>query len=164
MRHPYLIFWCKLTLYFVFSVDKDLQIEASFIVRVSNLCYTFFSGTPYCSHPYFTLSFLLAPLVLLPFSSGIRCANPGTPSDGTRQLLDTVVGSMVTYSCRKGYRLLGDEQRTCQADTTWTGSLPVCQSKGLSTRSLQYVLTVLGSLLHCYTLSPVHHLLVSFCS
>ena len=96
-----------------------------------------------------TRSLLLVSLCsCLPSALGIRCADPGTPSDGTRQLLDTVVGAMVTYSCHKGYRLSGDVKRTCQADTTWTGSLPVCQSRRAAAL-LQRGLNLMANLLQC---------------
>ena len=35
----------------------------------------------------------------------------------------------VEYSCNPGYTLVGTTKRLCQANQTWTGSLPQCRSK-----------------------------------
>ncbi len=36
---------------------------------------------------------------------------------------------MATYSCDTGYNLVGNTMRTCQANETWTGSDPTCESE-----------------------------------
>ncbi len=50
-------------------------------------------------------------------------------SSGRVVLTGTTVGSTATYSCNKGYILVGDQTRTCQFDGEWTGREPYCQRK-----------------------------------
>ena len=42
---------------------------------------------------------------------------------------ETEFESVATYTCNTGYNLVGNAMRTCQADGTWSGSDPLCQSK-----------------------------------
>ncbi len=41
----------------------------------------------------------------------------------------TTVDSTATYSCNKGYILVGEQTRTCQYDGQWSGEEPVCECK-----------------------------------
>ena len=43
----------------------------------------------------------------------------------------TLLGATVTYTCNTGYTLNGSSMRTCQADGTWSGSNPTCDSECL---------------------------------
>ena len=61
-----------------------------------------------------------------------ECDDPGTPFLGSRRVLGTTEGSVVTYSCNSGFKLVGDSQRTCLATGEWSGSLPFCNSKALT--------------------------------
>ena len=62
------------------------------------------------------------------FSSlAIDCGDPGTPENGDRELEMTTLGSIVRYSCRKGYYLAGDTERECLARGQWSGKLPICK-------------------------------------
>ena len=54
------------------------------------------------------------------------CFDPGVPNNGLKQLSSTTFGSTVRYSCRQGYRLEGQAQRTCQASGRWSGTLAQC--------------------------------------
>lgn len=58
-----------------------------------------------------------------------ECGDPGQLFLGSRQVLGTTEGSVVTYSCNSGFRLVGDSQRTCLATGEWSGNLPFCNSK-----------------------------------
>ena len=40
-----------------------------------------------------------------------------------------VIGSTASYICDVGRFLQGNEQRTCQATGTWSGTDPVCESE-----------------------------------
>lgn len=40
---------------------------------------------------------------------------------------DRIVNTVVTYTCFTGYTVIGDRQRTCQADGTWSGTDPSCE-------------------------------------
>ena len=39
-----------------------------------------------------------------------------------------IVGTVAAYSCADGYELVGEENRTCLVDRTWTGVEPLCKS------------------------------------
>ena len=52
-----------------------------------------------------------------------------TPGPGILTLtqMNTTFDSVATYSCQsEGYAIVGDEQRTCQADGNYTGTEPTC--------------------------------------
>ena len=36
-----------------------------------------------------------------------------------------------TYNCNNGYNLTGDMTRTCQANGTWSGTAPTCESRSI---------------------------------
>lgn len=65
-------------------------------------------------------------LFLLCISSVVDCFDPGVPTNGLKQLSSTTFGSTVRYSCRQGYRLEGQVQRSCQASGRWSGTLAQC--------------------------------------
>lgn len=59
----------------------------------------------------------------------IRCSNPVTPPNGKFVMIgDAVLGNSVTYSCTDGFKLVGSDQRICQADGKWSGTQPSCQA------------------------------------
>ena len=39
---------------------------------------------------------------------------------------DTILGSVATYTCNKGFSLIGDDIRICERDG-WSGEAPVCK-------------------------------------
>ena len=59
----------------------------------------------------------------------VTCGDPGTPTNGQRELLGQSFGTQVTYTCDVGYELEGNGQRTCQARGQWSGQLPECTRK-----------------------------------
>ena len=56
----------------------------------------------------------------------VDCDDPGSPSNGDRRLVSTTFRSQVQYECRRGYRLEGASERTCQSNGQWSGNLPSC--------------------------------------
>ncbi len=55
------------------------------------------------------------------------------PMDGMVTYTNNTIGSIATYSCINGYRLVGDSTRECVVVSTsqnsWLGIPPVCLSK-----------------------------------
>lgn len=56
------------------------------------------------------------------------------PRNGDVELTGTSIGSIASYDCFDGYRLDGDEIRTCVDGGVWTGVDPVCNRKLLYVR------------------------------
>ena len=50
------------------------------------------------------------------------------PENGSVTISGPTLGSVATYSCDTGYDLIGDMERVCQDNGTWSGNQPVCQS------------------------------------
>ena len=64
----------------------------------------------------------------------VDCGDPGTPSNGNRNLTDTLEGSVVSFTCDAGYRPSNESMtRTCtiSSDGTpvWTDTIPQCVCK-----------------------------------
>ena len=47
-------------------------------------------------------------------------------ANGNVDMSQKFEGDMVTYSCDFGFRLIGNEQRTCGTDGEWSGLAPSC--------------------------------------
>ncbi|XP_048086105.1 CUB and sushi domain-containing protein 1 [Alosa alosa] len=59
--------------------------------------------------------------------SHTSCVDPGTPLFGYQNNTQGYqITSMVFFSCRKGYLLLGSISRTCLPNLTWSGLQPEC--------------------------------------
>lgn len=71
-------------------------------------------------------------------STAIRCQRLGNPTNGRVLLTDTSVGSVATYTCFPGFRLVGNQRRTCQTNGQWTGSTPTCSGKAMLTVMIAY--------------------------
>ncbi|ELT92507.1 hypothetical protein CAPTEDRAFT_223767 [Capitella teleta] len=59
--------------------------------------------------------------------SARRCGHPGDIAHGHRHGNSFAFPERVTYNCSEGYRLLGRPFRVCQADGTWSNTLPTCR-------------------------------------
>ena len=69
--------------------------------------------------------------VLSLYHVAINCSDPGTPTNGHRNLSNTTYNSVVTYTCDVGYTLQGSNSRTCQSNGSWNGSVPECTRKSI---------------------------------
>ena len=56
------------------------------------------------------------------------CGSLPDPTNGrVDHTAGTSLGQTATYSCDRGYNLVGDSTRTCQATGNWSGSEPTSQ-------------------------------------
>ena len=73
---------------------------------------------------YFTL--YLCPIAV------VNCGGLGDPFNGQVMLTGTTVGSTATYECNSGFTLVGNQERTCQEDGSWSGMDPGCAGMSYS--------------------------------
>ena len=59
-------------------------------------------------------------------NAGIDCGTLQSPKDGNVQLDSTLFGSIATYSCNSGFRLVGEANRTCTQNGTWSNRPSSC--------------------------------------
>jgi CUB/sushi domain-containing protein len=63
-----------------------------------------------------------------PTCNAIDCGSLFAPDNGNVFFFPgTTFMSTATFSCRRGFQLVGNKVRTCQADGSWTGIQPVCK-------------------------------------
>ncbi|XP_050183003.1 membrane cofactor protein isoform X2 [Myiozetetes cayanensis] len=59
-----------------------------------------------------------------------RCKHPGELTHGIVGVTDLTFGSIITFSCQEGYRLLGNDKITCvvmKGGVDWDGQMPYCE-------------------------------------
>ena len=64
-----------------------------------------------------------------PTCEKINCPQPPDVQNGFFEGTRYLFGDLVVYKCNRGYELLGDPDRVCSADSTWSGSNPFCRLK-----------------------------------
>ena len=64
-----------------------------------------------------------------PTCQKIRCPDPPKPTHGYYTESQFDFDSVVTYRCVRGHKLVGESVRRCQADKTWSGTIPTCESR-----------------------------------
>lgn len=73
----------------------------------------------------------------------IRCDNPVAPLHGKVIITgDAILGNSAQYACVVGFKLVGSDQRICQADGKWSGIQPSCQG----TSMIHFILNGFGCL------------------
>ncbi|CAH1271353.1 CSMD3 [Branchiostoma lanceolatum] len=60
-----------------------------------------------------------------PTCTAVQCPALTAPANGAVSGTN-FYGDVATFTCDPGYNLVGGSTRTCQADTTWSGSSPTC--------------------------------------
>ena len=69
-----------------------------------------------------TLTYCISPV------TAIDCGTLPHPANGrVSHTTGTTFGQAATYSCDRGYNLVGDSTHRCQATGVWSGSAPTCQ-------------------------------------
>ena len=59
--------------------------------------------------------------------AGVDCGSLTAPLNGFIDIEETTLGSVVSYSCQRGYILSNDESRVCQSTGVWSGEEPICE-------------------------------------
>ncbi|XP_012938062.1 sushi, von Willebrand factor type A, EGF and pentraxin domain-containing protein 1 [Aplysia californica] len=62
----------------------------------------------------------------VPSCSRLRCEDPEPIKYGKIKGRSYLFGDSVTYSCVRGYELVGEALRTCEETLTWSGAIPSC--------------------------------------
>ena len=57
------------------------------------------------------------------------CGDLDDPENGQVSLTGTTFGSKATYTCNKGFELVGSSMRMCLANAQWMGEAPTCERK-----------------------------------
>ena len=69
-------------------------------------------------------------LTSLKFFIVVKCGDPGKPSNGEQIVKKGYVyGGSVKFVCDKNYTLVGTDVIYCQADRSWSSSVPRCLGK-----------------------------------
>ena len=64
---------------------------------------------------------------VIPECELIDCGNPEIPTPaGVLSISNTTAGSSTRYTCLEGYELVGEADRVCLNNGTWSGSVPSC--------------------------------------
>uniref|UniRef100_A0A0N5BWP6 Sushi, von Willebrand factor type A, EGF and pentraxin domain-containing protein 1 n=1 Tax=Strongyloides papillosus TaxID=174720 RepID=A0A0N5BWP6_STREA len=80
---------------------------------------------------FFKKTFFFIFILLLIYISCVnsKCLQPSV-SENCQILLPDIapydVGSIARYSCSTGFEKIGDEERKCKSDGTWSGDAPLC--------------------------------------
>ncbi|XP_030077479.1 complement receptor type 2, partial [Microcaecilia unicolor] len=56
------------------------------------------------------------------------CGSPGELVNGAVELEDNLFGSVATFSCNEGHRLVGRSTRQCLATGSWNNKVPTCEA------------------------------------
>ncbi|XP_075158690.1 CUB and Sushi multiple domains furrowed [Haematobia irritans] len=57
----------------------------------------------------------------------LSCGSPDSQQNTTIVGKNYTINSKIQYQCPKGHSLIGDAERTCRTDGTWSGKAPTCK-------------------------------------
>ena len=57
-----------------------------------------------------------------------NCGDPGIPGNGSTIAESFTFGSTINHTCNEGFELIGVSQRICLENSSWSDSLPTCES------------------------------------
>lgn len=61
----------------------------------------------------------------------VRCTILPKPANGIVTITGTIVGSKATYTCDRGFELIGESTRLCNDVGTWSGTEPTCKGNNV---------------------------------
>ena len=78
--------------------------------------------------PIFALN-IIVPYIFteLPTCVPVQCGLPESPENGKAHYTALAYKSVVTYTCKYGFMVVGDDTRTCGEDKRWSGQDPKCK-------------------------------------
>lgn len=79
-------------------------------------------------HRHITSSSHFVSLYHLP-AAPLSCGSPDAQQNTTVMGKKFTLGEKIQYTCPKGHSLLGQTERECRLDGTWSGSSPTCKCK-----------------------------------
>ncbi|XP_056413930.1 CUB and sushi domain-containing protein 3-like [Hyla sarda] len=114
-----------------YAVPKDSDLKDIYLpgTKVSFDCRLGFSRVPRSNNSIVCLdSYTWS--VPSEFCTRRSCVNPGEIANGEFEATNNFLfGSRLTYTCNPGYRILSRRNyRDCQADGTWTNTVPTCEA------------------------------------
>ena len=71
----------------------------------------------------------------------VSCVKLSNPANGRVRQTGTVLGSRATYSCNKGFVLVGIEKRVCSRNGKWSGKAPICKRTRKTFIELYFIIT-----------------------
>ena len=94
------------------------------------MCRTYY-GLPLTlpkQQPIFALN-IIVPYIFteLPTCVPVQCGLPESPENGKAHYTALAYKSVVTYTCKYGFMVVGDDTRTCGEDKRWSGQDPKCK-------------------------------------
>ncbi|XP_075706782.1 C4b-binding protein alpha chain-like isoform X2 [Rhinoderma darwinii] len=72
------------------------------------------------------------------FCKKLNCGIPDILENGEVEFLDTVIGSLASYSCMEGYIIFDSGSRYCLADERWNGTVASCRRTCPEPPNLQF--------------------------
>ena len=79
-------------------------------------------------HLVVTVSYKIKYVIIILRLVAVDCEDLEDPKYGLVDFSTTIFGSIATYSCDKGFQLIGKEVRQCLINGKWSDEAPVCQS------------------------------------
>ena len=96
------------------------------VIRTCQNDSSFDNAPPLCqrkSVEYYFLRFIV--ILQFEFTAALDCGTPNETNNGTISWSTTVFNSTATYSCHKGFSIVGNMTIFCQDNGNWSES-PVC--------------------------------------
>ena len=81
----------------------------------------------------------------------VDCGDLDDPMNGRVSLDETVFESIATYTCDPGFVLVGNMERICQADGTWSGTEPTCEGQSSKMHYSEHDLTLAIAIIFFFT-------------